>query len=609
MLHCSAFDVHKIQKVHSIMADIRMQDISAEDDKLDDNNNNQTDAEDTERELNEALLTQATKKRENAGLKTGRAAIKILLILFFVLTPGFFIWIAADFPHYNITRIKMGNPVTNSYMEFLRYCVFFALIFILYELVDWAIWCVPTWTDFTLRKLGYPPGKQAQRRLYYLAGAHLWITISVWIITVIITGSWVMYKTNFITTISKGLLGEVPKNAAAAVAAIAPVKNGWFYFERLLLVMVDFFLLQAFGKYLLELIRVNFHRMAFEDRVAEVNFRFQVITKLLVACRSPVQRPSKIKLIEDTRDVRLLPDRLGELATPKRAKEVAIEVFHKLVPSNREYLTIDDLNEYFEHCDLQPAFAVLDQSGSGDPTLDEIISVALEVCKERKVVQNGLDNNNQAIKKLDDIITFCAIFITWTFAIPILELGAAAIMIVFGVLWTAFGYLFRNTAKMVFESLVFVFVEHAFDIGDRVIIDGEYLTVERVEIFTSIFQRWDGTTVYMPNCNLCNKNIYNIRRSATQSDQIDVKLSGNTTIDQVWALRNKLLTFTKSEPKDFMGPVNLADFMADGDKVKLQLMVEYRTNFQDAALRAARRNKFIAMLKEVVADLGLEYSS
>lgn len=556
-------------------------------------------------EAAEGLGTRAAQSNGSATKRTVKALVGTAFIVIMIFLPAFVVWSSANFPEYELSEVKIGSAHTNAYMEYLRYCLFLALALVSYTIVDWLVWCVPRWILWLLNGLGQPLSAAAKRRICYFDGAHFWIVICLWIVALAIVGGSLLYRTTFLGTVGSSLFGAAPKTAATALQALTSIKDLPFYFERTILVLLVYFILQAVGKYLTELIAANFHQMAFGDRVSDLNYRFQVITKLYGSVRNPGGK--KVQLLGDPGDTHLLPDRKDELSSERKAQELAEDLFQRMVPSNREYLTIDDFTNYFEQEDLQDAFKVFDRAGNGDPSADEIREAITEVYRERHAVERGLANNHQAIKKLDSLIMLTAIFFTLTFAIPIFELGAAAIMVIFGILWTAVGYLFQNTAKTVFESVVFVFVEHAFDIGDRVMVDNEYLTVERVEIFTTIFRRWDGTAVYIPNANLANKNIYNIRRSPTQSDQIDVSLAGGTSIQKIWELRDKLAEFTQSEPKDFMGPLNIMDFIAEGDKIKLQLLVEYKSNFQDSAVSAARRNKFMAMLKQVVADLNIEY--
>jgi N-acetylmuramic acid 6-phosphate (MurNAc-6-P) etherase len=71
-------------------------------------------------------------------------------------------------------------------------------------------------------------------------------------------------------------------------------------------------------------------------------------------------------------------------------------------------------------------------------------------------------------------------------------------------------------------------------------------------------------------------------------------------------LRDRLAEFAQSEPKDYTGKVEISKFEVVEEKIVVGLAVEYKTNFQEAAVRAARKNKFMAMLKQHVSDLGIE---
>ena len=170
------------------------------------------------------------------------------------------------------------------------------------------------------------------------------------------------------------------------------------------------------------------------------------------------------------------------------------------------------------------------------------------------------------------------------------------------------GYLFQGPALTCFKCLTLIFLSHPYDFGDRVIVDGEYLTVEWIEIFTTVFRRWDGTAVYISNADLYGKKIYNVRRAGAQLDTIDLLFDKEkTTIEQVWGLRDKMVEFCKSEPLDYTGSVEIVGFEVDGNKLKAQLSFVHRTNFQEVSLRSSRRNKFMAMLKQVATELSISY--
>lgn len=530
--------------------------------------------------------------------------LSVLAVTILTLLPAALIWLSGRFERYNLLEIKPHQGGTNNEMEFVRVSLVTWAAMVSFLVIEWLVAMLPSITVVVMSLLNHSPSMRTKRRLSYFLAARTWFTLLFWVMALGAIGSLLVYKNSLLQTVTSGLTSAAPAKAAAAVANIKPVRNQWFYLERLLLVMIVFSICQAAAKYLIELIAINFHRMAFESRVTHLNYCFEVVTRLYTALNNPGKR---IKLGERVLAVHLVDDHHGHLASEKQALELANDLYQKLAPSNRDYLTMENFRDHFEPADLEPAFKVFDKAGNGDVALNEVKDVVINLHHERICVSKSITNNNLIISKLDMVFMAVSLFLTFTFAIPIFDVGASAVFVIFGLVWTSFGFLFQSTAKNCYESFLFVFIEHAYDVGDRVIIDGEFLTVERVEIFTTVFRRWDNTAVYIPNCNLAGKSIQNIRRSGCQSDFIDVVFSGKTSIDVLWLLRDKLVDFAKSDSKDYTGFVEISNFDLDGDKIKVQLTVQYRSNFQEPALRATRRNKFIAILKQSIADLDIEY--
>ena len=48
-------------------------------------------------------------------------------------------------------------------------------------------------------------------------------------------------------------------------------------------------------------------------------------------------------------------------------------------------------------------------------------------------------------------------------------------------------FIFGNTCKTIFEAIIFLFVMHPFDVGDRCEIDGVQVTDERNQLLPSFF--------------------------------------------------------------------------------------------------------------------------
>lgn len=53
-------------------------------------------------------------------------------------------------------------------------------------------------------------------------------------------------------------------------------------------------------------------------------------------------------------------------------------------------------------------------------------------------------------------------------------------------------FMFGNTVKNIFESIIFLYVMHPFDVGDRCIIDGVQVTdifILKIEVYVSLLYR------------------------------------------------------------------------------------------------------------------------
>jgi small-conductance mechanosensitive channel len=79
-------------------------------------------------------------------------------------------------------------------------------------------------------------------------------------------------------------------------------------------------------------------------------------------------------------------------------------------------------------------------------------------------------------------------------------------------LWAGTLFAIGGVVKNLIESIVFLFFTHPYDVGDRLIIDGETLNVKEFGLMSTTFTRWDGSEIYSPNIVLAASNIHNVKR-------------------------------------------------------------------------------------------------
>ncbi|GAB4842498.1 hypothetical protein Ancab_012472 [Ancistrocladus abbreviatus] len=86
-------------------------------------------------------------------------------------------------------------------------------------------------------------------------------------------------------------------------------------------------------------------------------------------------------------------------------------------------------------------------------------------------------------------------------------------------------FVFGDTCKTLFEGIIFAFVKHPFDVGDRCIINGVDMEVKRMNILTTIFLRMSSREEnFHPNSVLATKPIVNLKCEPDPSDSVELNL-------------------------------------------------------------------------------------
>ena len=86
--------------------------------------------------------------------------------------------------------------------------------------------------------------------------------------------------------------------------------------------------------------------------------------------------------------------------------------------------------------------------------------------------------------------------------------------------------------------------------------------------------------------------IENVRRSTTMSEVIQLSVDFGTSFSAIQKLRREMLRFVESNSRDYAPDLEIEIIDAKGlDKLLLQIVIKHKSNWQNDALRAHRRNK------------------
>lgn len=92
--------------------------------------------------------------------------------------------------------------------------------------------------------------------------------------------------------------------------------------------------------------------------------------------------------------------------------------------------------------------------------------------RERRALALTLNDTKTAVNKLHRMLNFLVAIIILVIWLLILEIATTKFLLFVSSQLVLVAFVFGNTCKTVFEAIVFLFVMHPFDVGDRCEIDG-----------------------------------------------------------------------------------------------------------------------------------------
>ncbi|KAF2859163.1 hypothetical protein K470DRAFT_259180 [Piedraia hortae CBS 480.64] len=273
------------------------------------------------------------------------------------------------------------------------------------------------------------------------------------------------------------------------------------------------------------------------------------------------------------------------------------------------------LNAFDTDDEADAAFSMFDKDMNGDISMEELEAVCVEIGRERKSITASLKDLDSVVAKLDNIFMFIVFVVTVLVLMSLLWHSVAGGLNTAGSTILALSWLFSATAQEFLQSVVFVFVKHPFDVGDRVTIygntgdlgRGDDYFVKEISLLYTEFKKMQGHVVQAPNSYLNTLFILNQRRSGALAEAVSITIKYGTTLEQIEGLRDKLLEFVKSEKREYQDNIltELRDIVS-AHSLNLNVVFFYKSNWQNEGLRLARRNKFISALMVSMQEMGIE---
>ncbi|KAG9157445.1 hypothetical protein Leryth_010274 [Lithospermum erythrorhizon] len=230
-----------------------------------------------------------------------------------------------------------------------------------------------------------------------------------------------------------------------------------------------------------------------------------------------------------------------EISNELEAKACANRIFKNVAKPGKKYIEEDDLLRFMTREEVDNAFPLF----QGAIETGQIKKSAFKIWvtyayNERKCLAHSLNDSKTAIEELNRISSVAVLVIIGIMWLLLMDITSTKVLVYISSQLLVLVFMFGNTFKTLFEGIIFNFIVHPFDVGDRCVIDGVEMVVEEMNLLTTIFLRHDNEKIYYPNSILSTLPISNFNRSPEMADSVDFAVDFSTSVESIAALKEKM---------------------------------------------------------------------
>ncbi|XP_076898316.1 mechanosensitive ion channel protein 10-like isoform X1 [Bidens hawaiensis] len=296
-----------------------------------------------------------------------------------------------------------------------------------------------------------------------------------------------------------------------------------------------------------------------------------------------------------------------QISTEMEAIHAAIKIFNNVAQDGFTYIEEEDLRRFMIKEEVDIVFPLIDVADKGKVDKKTLTEWVVKVHNGRKALAHALSDTKTAVKQLDKLVTAVLIVLVFVVWLLLTEIATTKVLVLMSSQLVVAAFIFGNTCKTIFEAIVFVFIMHPFDVGDRCVIDGVHLIVEEMNILTTVFLRYDNEKIYYPNSVLSTKPISNFRRSPDMGDGVEFSIDFATTASQIAQMKEKMKVYLERNPQLwYSGHSFVVKGIENVNKIKMAMYFTHTMNFQNFGEKNVRRSELVLELKKVFEELKIK---
>eukprot|EP00873_Tetraselmis_striata_P005195 jgi/Tetstr1/425459/TSEL_015906.t1 len=243
----------------------------------------------------------------------------------------------------------------------------------------------------------------------------------------------------------------------------------------------------------------------------------------------------------------------------QRTREFAKLLFHTIKGSDswRQYITYQDVELFFPDSadgrrDARSAFGLFASNRSAKVYRQQVTDTVLNIYKDRSNISASLSNTDTMVKSLQGCLAAGLHFLFLAFYLLIWRIDILAGFSAFSATVLALSFIFGNTIRNLFESMLFLFVEHPYDIGDWVEIEGKAYEVVKISLMNTVFHATGMIRTVIPNSTLIPKEIRNMSRLDMHLEIMTIQVDFGMADVVKEEIHQSLVRLTKQYSNEYM---------------------------------------------------------
>ncbi|CDP07335.1 unnamed protein product [Coffea canephora] len=314
-------------------------------------------------------------------------------------------------------------------------------------------------------------------------------------------------------------------------------------------------------------------------------------------------------LDEKLQDSRGEDDTSVQITSENQAKAGAKKIFCNVAKPGSKYIHLEDLMRFMREDEALKTMRLFEGTNEGKGISKRALkNWVVNAFRERRALALSLNDTKTAVNKLHHMLNVLVAIVIVVIWLLILKVATTHFFIFLSSQILLVVFMFGNTCKTTFEAIIFLFVMHPYDVGDRVDIDGVQMVVEEMNILSTVFLRYDNQKIIYPNSVLSTKPISNYYRSPDMGDAIDFCIHVSTPLEKIALMKERITRYIENKSDHwYPAPMIVMRDVEDLNRLKWSIWLSHTMNFQDMGERWVRRALLVEEMIKIFKDLDIEY--